>query len=206
MMTHGSTASRILAATAGLLLMLGCSNSDVERASQSQGEGRMPGNGMAAATANSAAGVQWTVPEGWQTGPLRAMRVATYLVGDGDAIAECAVFFFGAGQGGSIEDNIDRWIGQFKQPDGSDSKSKATTGERKVAGLTVTTVNLTGTYNAGMGAPMGAQESAQDGYRLLGAIISAPQGPVFFKMTGPADVVAAAAPAFDQLIASVDKL
>ena len=40
------------------------------------------------------------------------MRAATYMV-DG---AECVVYFFGAGQGGSIEANVERWKGQFRQP------------------------------------------------------------------------------------------
>jgi len=40
------------------------------------------------------------------------MRAATYTIvpAAGDtASAECVVYFFGAGQGGSVEANLDRW-------------------------------------------------------------------------------------------------
>jgi hypothetical protein len=67
--------------------------------------------------AESAAGLKWTPPAGWkaETG-ARPMRVATYIVES----AECAVYFFGEGQGGGIQANLDRWKGQFQNP--TDSK------------------------------------------------------------------------------------
>ena len=49
------------------------------------------------------------------------------------------------GAGGSIEANIDRWIGQFSQPDGSATKDKAAVKKLKVAGCSVTLVDVTGT-------------------------------------------------------------
>jgi hypothetical protein len=133
------------------------------------------------------------------------MRMATYQVGEGASSAECAVFYFGLGQGGDIQANIDRWIGQFSQPDGSDSKSHARIDSHSVAGLKMTTIELTGTYLGGMGGPMSGQSVEHAGWRLLGAIIEAPQGPVFFKLTGPDASVSAARADFDQLVASVKK-
>jgi hypothetical protein len=44
------------------------------------------------------------------------MRAASYTVAaaPGDAApSECVVYFFGAGQGGSIEANFERWKSQF---------------------------------------------------------------------------------------------
>jgi len=61
--------------------------------------------------AESAAGVQWTAPAGWTTRGPAPMRAATYTIpaAPGDqADGECAVYFFGAGQGGSPQANIDR--------------------------------------------------------------------------------------------------
>jgi hypothetical protein len=43
------------------------------------------------------------------------------------------------------------------------------------------------------------------GYRLLGAIVEAPQGNVFFKLTGPLATVGAAEPELDALVASIRK-
>ncbi len=43
------------------------------------------------------------------------------------------------------------------------------------------------------------------GYRLVGAIVEAPEGNVFFKLTGPAPTVAAAQADFDALVASIQK-
>ena len=39
------------------------------------------------------------------------MRLATYQVPES---GECGVYYFGQGQGGGVEANIDRWIGQFQ--------------------------------------------------------------------------------------------
>ena len=59
--------------------------------------------------ADSGAGVRWTVPANWKAEPQRPMRLATYNVppaaGDRDA-GECGVYYFGAGQGGSVDANL----------------------------------------------------------------------------------------------------
>jgi hypothetical protein len=39
----------------------------------------------------------------------------------------------------------------------------------------------------------------------VGAIVEAPEGNVFFKLTGPAKTVQAARPAFDKMLQSVRK-
>src|SRR5579871_5595640 len=68
--------------------------------------------------AESVAGVKWSTPQGWKAGAARPMRAATYSVpmapGDHDP-AECAVYFFGQGSGGSIPANIERWKAQIVQ-------------------------------------------------------------------------------------------
>jgi hypothetical protein len=151
------------------------------------------------------AGVTWIIPSGWESGPQRPMRAATYWVGSGANRADCAVFFFGPGQGGSVQENIDRWIGQFTQPDGTDSQKKAAINKETIADLQVTTIDLTGTYMASMGGPMSSQKEERPNYRMIGAIIEAPQGPVFFKLTGQQDVVTAAEAEFRQLVQSVKK-
>ena len=43
----------------------------------------------------------------------------------GPRAGECAVFFFGRGQGGSVEDNIERWRSQIVGPDGKPAVAKS---------------------------------------------------------------------------------
>src|ERR1700751_3504745 len=77
--------------------------------------------------AESVAGLKWTPPAGWKSSGATTMRAATYPVapvqGDSDA-AECVVYFFGVGQGGSVQANIDRWEGQFTSPGGKPAQAK----------------------------------------------------------------------------------
>ncbi len=130
------------------------------------------------------------------------MRAATYTVpataGDKED-GECAVFFFGSGQGGNVQDNIKRWEGQF-----SPIEKGPTTKKQTIAGFNVTLLDLSGTYAAASG-PMTAAKSNKPGYRLLGAIVEAPEGNVFFKFTAPAKTAAAQEAAFHGLLKSIRK-
>lgn len=147
----------------------------------------------------SAAGISWSVPARWNAQPERPMRAATYRIPGRQADvegAECAVFFFGAGQGGSVEANVQRWIGQFET---SETPARSA---QQVNGLNVERIALGGTYLAS-GGPMMQSADPKPNYRLLGAIVEAPEGNVFFKLTGPAPAVAAAQAEFDQLVSSI---
>ena len=151
------------------------------------------------AYAESVAGLQWTMPAGWKAEGSRPMRAATYSVppaaGDKDS-GECVVYFFGQGQGGGVDANLERWKGQFRGPDGKPPAAK--TAKRTVNGLAVTTIETAGDY-AGMG---GASKS---GYRMLGAIVENPGGNIFLKFTGPAKTVTANQAKFEQLLTSFNK-
>ena len=130
------------------------------------------------------------------------MRVATYQVSaseEGEEPAECAVFHFGSDQGGNVEMNIRRWVGQFE------SEPTPEQSTREVNGLQVTEVRIAGTYLA-PGGPMMMSQGRRENFRLLGVIVEAPEGSVFFKLTGPAAVVTAAEPALEALVSSLEKL
>ncbi len=154
--------------------------------------------------AESAAGLRWTMPAGWSAQPARPMRAATYIVapapGDKDP-AECGIFFFGAGQGGSVQDNIDRWRSQIQGADGKPAVAKID--KSQVRGLTMVRVDSSGAYT-GMGGPMAPSGRAVPGYRLLGAVVQGPGGNIFVKFTGPAKTIAANLQKFDQLLASFE--
>ena len=127
------------------------------------------------------------------------MRVATYAVpAKTGEPGECAVFFFGPGQGGSVDANVERWGKQFE---GAPKPAQTAT---TVAGLRVTRAQVAGAYLA-PGGPMMQSTGKRPGYRLLGAIVEAPEGNVFFELTGEAATVAAAQADFDALVASLKK-
>jgi hypothetical protein len=155
--------------------------------------------------AESVAGLKWTAPPGWKNEGSRPMRAATYVVpaasGDHDS-AECGVYFFGAGQGGSVDANIERWKGQFREPGGKPADAQVR--KRDIHGLAVTTIDTSGEYS-GMGGPMGPPQPAKPGYRLLGAIVQGPGGNVFVKFTGPSKTIAANQPKFNQMLDSFEK-
>jgi hypothetical protein len=132
--------------------------------------------------------------------PKSSMRAAEYGLAT-DATSELAVFYFGPDQGGSVDANVTRWVGQFKKPDGSDAEAKRS--ERMVHDIPVAIVETLGTYNGGMGMPGAAAPSAIQDAMLLGAIAKGPQGAVFFKFVGPRANVEGARSAFDALLESL---
>jgi hypothetical protein len=93
---------------------------------------------------------------------------------------------------------VARWGKQFE---GAPTPQRSA---QTVAGLHVTRATVAGTYLA-PGGPMMQSTGKKAGYRLLGAIVEAPGGNVFFKLTGPAPTVAAAQADFDALVASIHK-
>ena len=144
-------------------------------------------------TQSAAGDLRFKAPDGWTTEkPLSSMRLAQYKLpkADGDKEdASLVLYYFGATQGGTPQANIDRWIGQIQQPDGSDSKSKAKTESLTVNGLKVTTVDVTGTYTAEM-APGSGTFHKDENYRLRAAVIETPKGNYFVKLAGPAKTIA----------------
>jgi hypothetical protein len=155
--------------------------------------------------AESVAGLKWTSPAGWKNLGSQIMRAATYSVppaaGDKEN-SECVVYFFGKGQGGTIEANMERWKSQFQSPDGKPVVAK--TQQRTINGLAVTTVDVSGIYS-GAGGPLAQTKTVQTGYRLLGAILVSPGGNIFLKFTGPGKTIAANQQKFEQLLQSFAK-
>ncbi len=157
------------------------------------------------ARSGTAGGLRWEIPHGWTIGESNQMRAATYIIapaaGDNEH-AECAVFYFSAGQGGTVQANIDRWIGQMEQPDGSNSADKAKMSHTKINGLKFSLLDISGTYRLAAG-PMMQLKEKKPGYRMIGAIAEGPEGPVFFKFVGPSITVEKNYEAFMTMINSV---
>lgn len=132
-------------------------------------------------------------PDGWAwIVPSSQMRKAQLSVpgADGVAPAEVTFFHFGAGQGGGVQANIDRWIGQF-----TDAKSSSKS--EQVGKTQVAFVEATGTFSSGM---PGGPTTPMTGYAMRGAILQSAEGDVYVKMTGPQSVVDSASSAFDKMV------
>jgi hypothetical protein len=156
-----------------------------------------------AASAMPPVEITWIDPPGLRrVPPKNAMRKASFEVPhakDDKEDGELAVFYFGPGQGGSIDANVDRWVKQFSGVTPNDVKRA----DREANGLHQHTVEIQkGTFDAGSMA-MGAAAGPKQEYALLGAIVEAPSGAYFFKMTGPSKTVAAARDSFYKLLDSV---
>ena len=122
--------------------------------------------------------------EGWvEENPSSPMRFAQFRLPGPAGDAEVAVFHFGVGAGGSVEENFERWTSQFA-PDDPDApvasiRTESQQGDVKLHGL-----ELAGQYQAGMGPAMGGG-TAVSGQRMLATILECEGGPYFVKLVGP---------------------
>lgn len=155
------------------------------------------------------AGLTFAAPPAWKARPAASsMRVAEFVVpkaaGDVED-AELIVFFFGSFFGrlaGGVDANVDRWISQMQQPDGSASKDRARREAQTINGLKVTTVDLSGTYIAEV-RPGASERYNKPNFRLRAAVVETAKGPYYLKMTGPARTMAAADADFKKFVASL---
>ena len=181
----------------GILSMLAaCKKKEGEGTGDAQ---KMPPTmGQQMATGVQPCGISWTTPSHWTVMPPKTMRIASYGIpaptGDGE-MGECGVFYFGGGQGGTGQDNINRWIGQF------DQGGKHAISSKEVNGMKVSIIQIDGAYLSPSG-PMMQSQGKKEHFRLLGAIIEGPRGLVFFKCTGPLNTMTAAQSDFDALVSS----
>jgi hypothetical protein len=157
----------------------------------------------AVATAFEIAGgaLSLEAPEGFkQVRPSSGMVETEFAIPSEGELAAGRMTVMGAG--GSVEANIDRWCGQFAQPDGGETKQKASRKELKVAGCAVTIVDIPGTYLDKPGGPFaGGPTVERPGYRMLAAIIQTPEsGSYFLKFYGPAETVEKHRAGFQKMI------
>jgi len=100
------------------------------------------------------------------------------------------------GAGGSIQANIDRWVGQFANTTRNKLEKK------RIGGQEVHLVDLAGTYKDQRG-PF-APAVTREGYRMLGAIIvTQNRGNYFVKFYGPQATVSANEKTFREMLDSL---
>lgn len=143
-------------------------------------------------------------PAGWKRVQPRSGIVETEFSIPAEAGDEQAGRMTVMGAGGGVQANVDRWYGQFTQPDGSATKDKASTKTLKISGCTVTVVDVAGTYKDSPGGPFaGGRTVERPGYRMLAAIVEPEdkdKGSYFLKFYGPAKTVEKHADGFRKMV------
>jgi hypothetical protein len=106
------------------------------------------------------------------------------------------------GAGGSIEQNIERWTGQFVA---GEEPVKPKVEKKTIAGSTVHLVDLAGTYKDMPSGPFaGGKTTLRENYRMLGAIIATKEdGNYFLKLYGPKATITENEKGFHAMIESL---
>ncbi|MGE0757957.1 MAG: hypothetical protein AB7F89_10110 [Pirellulaceae bacterium] len=140
------------------------------------------GNASAAASTDAKSlaldHLTFTVPDGWQ----RKEAASSFVLAEwtlpasepGTADARLTV----SSAGGSVEDNIQRWRGQF----GGEPEQSAQN-QIRVDGMDVTIVELSGVFRDQRGPFSGG--APQSGYRMYAAILPVGETMYFVKAVGP---------------------
>ncbi|MCP3960173.1 MAG: hypothetical protein GY719_20200 [bacterium] len=145
----------------------------------------------------AAPGAQFTLPESWiPETPSSSMRLAQARIPGDAGEGQLTVFYFGAGGGGGVESNLQRWVGQVEiDPDSQASRDSFSFGDFRATWVDVEGTIKPSTMGTGPTTP-------QTGSRLLAAVVEGPQGPWFFKATGPTETLAAQREAFLAMLRS----
>lgn len=145
--------------------------------------------------------VTWQAPEGWTaTRPANQMRIANFRVAETTGVPVEVVVF--GGIGGTAQQNIQRWIGQFAFADDDSAQEAALVRETEVNGLQITRLDVTGKFGGGdMGGATDAMHGGDD-YRMLAVVVEGAAGPLQVKLVGPAAVVGEQESAFDAFVSS----
>jgi hypothetical protein len=144
----------------------------------------------------------FTRPAKWEwVETTSKMRKAQLKVTDeaSKASAEVVFYHFGANGAGTVQANVDRWLGLFAEPsDKINAKVEHTT----VGKTKLTYVQAEGTYKSGM---PGGPTTPMPGSALVGAILESDDGNVFVRMTGPEALVKSLVTDFKKMIESGPK-
>ena len=138
-------------------------------------------------------GLKLSAPKSWQKQqPASNLRLGQFAIPavEGDAEpSELAIF---PPFGGTVQQNIDRWVAQFEN---EGRTAKSTQGECPQGKYVF--VELSGTYKKPNGPPFLQQTKPAPGYKMLGVILTSKSGGNYFlKLTGPQKTVTANAEAF----------
>lgn len=147
-------------------------------------------------------GLEAHAPAAWtMVPPATDKRLVQFKIttpGEG-MTAEVIVYYFGKGDGGTAEANIERWQGQFVGT--KDHPVIPTVNRFESNGMTVTTAELHGAYARGIGVgPVGVPKPDQT---LLAAVVETPEGNLIIQLHGKAASVSAQKESFLSFVRSI---
>lgn len=141
-----------------------------------------------------------TAPKDWKRGQPRSNLIEHEFALPGEKKEQEPGRLTIMAAGGSVEQNVERWLGQFADR----KEEKVEPKEIEVAGKKVLLVDISGTFRDQRGPFTPAVERKD--YRMLGAILplgEKGQGNVFLKLTGPAATIEHQAKAFQEFVESL---
>lgn len=151
----------------------------------------------------TAGGLRFSVPVDWSVSlPEEGMRAAEVALpapeGVGGDEASLIIFYFGERGAGAAEENLARWGRMIV--DDNEQPATPEIGFNVRGALQIYTFESSGTYLSGM---PGQTPTPLSDHTMLGAIIEeGPAGPVYLRLTGRSDVVAAHRDAWRRMIES----
>jgi hypothetical protein len=172
----------------------------------SSAPGQMPGQmpphsmeGMTTPGDPTAVGITYDLPSGWnRVPPGSSMRIDQATIPGPAGSADMVLFFFGAGSGGGVQANLDRWAQQVESPQPPKQESFESNS------LKMTWLDTSGVLkpsSMGMGPA-----TDQPNSRMFAAVIEGEGGPWFFKVTGPEQTLASEREKFLTMLRSVRKV
>ena len=141
----------------------------------------------------------FTAPAKWKSTPTASrMRAAQFAVPGKEKAdaAECVFFYFGPGQSGGAQANLQRWVGQFAP----NPKPLVKTENAKFGSTPVVFLFAEGTFMSS--PPFGGAKVPKENYGMAAAVLGTEPGYIFVKMTGPKATVEAAKADFKKMIES----
>ena len=147
--------------------------------------------------------LQGVVPDAWmRENPSNSMRLAQFNISDKSKSCELIVF---SGIGGSVDANLNRWLGQFLDSDKKRMTDYSTVRNEKIHELEITFAYTAGIYlKSGMGNRGPTVEKPN--YGLLAAIVRATNETYYFKCTGPKKTLDNYINSFETFIRSLELL
>lgn len=139
-------------------------------------------------------------PASWkEEAPKNRMRLMQFVlpkIGGDEYDAEIVIF---KGIGGSTQENIERWKGQFVPPEGKTIADVASVTTMKVANADVTYLDVQGTYKF-KDQPFNpnAKEERRPNSRMLAVVFETKQTPYHIRLVGPAKTVEHYKKGFDE--------
>jgi hypothetical protein len=135
-------------------------------------------------------GLKSAPPAEWKSVPASSpMRLKQFTVPGKDGDAELVVFFFGQGQGGDTQANLDRWKKQFEPPAGKTLEQVSKVSTVKLATSQATVLDVRGTYQWKASPMAPGPAEPRPNHRMLAAVLETPKGNYYIKLVGPEKTV-----------------